>query len=241
MNSEEKFKVVPSMNKLKVSKRISLAQLVVLGLLSLTIAIGALPGYLTQKWSWADLPRVPNIQQLKNIRKTGLNLPNWQTIDQAEVSIGGNQWSVQLLEQKGKLPITLYLMPQDYYKNHPQVEWVDLNGIEKWQTDSHKTITFAAKDGANTQVQAHFFRAWKNQTFAVVQWYAWPGGGHFAPSHWFWLDQWAQLSRRRVPWIAVGLTIPINPLSDLKTTEIAAISLAQEVQTQLDQEIFQGH
>jgi cyanoexosortase B-associated protein len=133
----------------------------------------------------------------------------------------------------------LMLMPQNYYKNHPNVEWVDLQGIEKWKTDSHKTLKFAAAEGSQQQVKARFFRAWNKQTVAVMQWYAWPQGGHYASGHWFWADQMAQLKRQRVPWIAVSLKIPIEPLSDVKEIEALTLSLAQNIQNTLNREIFQ--
>lgn len=222
----------------KGKKKISLAQIIIVFLLSVAIAMAAIPGYLTGKWPWADLPPVAGIQQLAKLKTTGLSLPGWTTIAQKKIRIGGNDWSIQLIEKPGQDPITLMLMPQNYYKNHPNVEWTDIQGIEKWKTDSHKVLTFTTPEGSSNQVKAQFFRGWNKQTVAVVQWYAWTQGGHFASHRWFWQDQIAQLHRQRVPWIAVCLQIPVEPLSNVKEIEELAKSLAQTVQTTLDKQIF---
>jgi cyanoexosortase B-associated protein len=221
-----------------MKQRFSISQIVLLVLLLLVILLGALPGYLSGKWSWADLPKINNVRQLINLRKTGLTLPGWKTLGHTEVQIGGNKWSVQVIEQQGITPITLFLMPQNYYKKHPQVDWVDLEGVEKWKTDEQQVLKFPAGEENQAQVTAHFFRAWNQQTFAVVQWYAWFGGGHFAISQWFWNDQLAQLHQRRVPWVAVCLKIPIEPFSELKTVESLAKTLGETVQSTLNQQVF---
>jgi cyanoexosortase B-associated protein len=72
----------------------------------------------------------------------------------------------------------------------------------------------------------------------VVQWYAWLGGGHYDPSVWYWLDQWAQLKRQRVPWIAVSLVIPLEPTKELQTLTPFALNLAKEVQSNLEQNVL---
>lgn len=223
----------------KSKKRISLSQVIIVFLLSIAIATVAIPSYLTGKWSWADLPPVLEQKQLRQIRQSQLQFEGWNNLAQKEIPIGGNKWSLQLIEKKGQEPVTVMLMPQNYYKNHPNVEWVDIQGIQKWKTDSYKTLKFAASEGSLNQVKARFFRAWNKQTVAVVQWYAWPQGGNYASGRWFWADQVAQLNRQRVPWIAVCLKIPVEPLSDVKETEALAISLAQTVQNTLNREIFQ--
>jgi cyanoexosortase B-associated protein len=228
----------PAMGLLKVKKQISIAQLALVLLLVVAIAIGAVPGYLSGKWSWADLPKVANIKQLQNIKKVGLPIPGWTTLEQREVPIGGNQWSYQIMQPQGQNPVELLLMPQNYYKNHPQVEWMDLNGIERWTTDSHKTLPLKVAGEEGKTVSAQFFRAWNRSTFVVVQWYAWPGGGNYLPFFWFLADQWAQFHRQRAPWIAVSLKIPVDPLASVESTETLAKSLAQTVQTTLEQEIL---
>lgn len=224
----------------RVKKPFFLAHLSLILLLIFIIAVGAVPGYLKGAWSWTDIPKVANIKPLKNIIKNGLTLVGWKTLRQQEILLGGNQWSVQIITQGEEEPIILLLMPQDYYMNKPGVEWTDVNSLEHWKTDSHTQLKFTTKNGQkqSSPIIARFFRAWTQTTTAVVQWYAWPGGGNFSPSHWFWLDQWAQLHQQRVPWVAVCLQIPINPLSSLKDNQQEAISLAQIVQTTLEEKIF---
>ena len=91
---------------------------------------------------------------------------------------------------------------------------------------------------ASAKVEARFFRAWtQRRTVAVLQWYAWSGGGNPAPSRWFFADQLAQLRRNRVPWVAVCLQIPIEPLGDIEASRPLAESLGKVVQTALMQVI----
>ncbi|WP_124972033.1 cyanoexosortase B system-associated protein [Aphanothece sacrum] len=234
-----KYRVNLSRVGLKMTKGILPSQIIILCLLTLAITIAAVPGYLSGKWTWKDQPQVTQIKEIASIRKTSLPLEGWKTLTQKEIVIGGNQWSMQIIEKPEQDPVTLLLMPQDYYKNHPQVEWVDIQGLEKWKTDSHTTLKFKTGEKENNEVTAHFFKGWNNQTFAVVQWYAWPNGGNFAPAQWFWVDQKAQLKRQRVPWVGVSVKIPIEPLSELKDVEPLAKSLAQTIQATLDKNIFQ--
>ncbi|MGF1482253.1 MAG: cyanoexosortase B system-associated protein [Cyanophyceae cyanobacterium] len=213
-----------SFPRLKGRSRLALALL-----LALLLGIAAVPGYLSGNWLWSDLPET----DLTAVRalKQGLSLPGWETIDQATVRIGSHQWSAQLMSN-AEQQATLFLLPQTYYRNQPEVEWMDVRGAERWKTDSSQTLQFSLPQ-TNT-VTAHFFRAWNQRnTFAVVQWYAWPSGGHYAPARWFWLDQQAQLKRQRVPWVAVYLKIPITPLGELEAERTQAESLAKTVQLAL--------
>ena len=220
---------------LPIQKQASRLALVLLFIL--LVGIGAIPGYLSGNWLWSDLPQV-NLQQIKQLRTTGLSLPSWETLEQVEVNIGSHKWSAQLL-QKGQQQAILYLLPQNYYQDQPEVEWVDIQGSERWRSDSYGKLSFIA-NRKSSRVQARWFRAWNHQqTFAVVQWYAWFSGGHFAPVQWFQVDQMAQLRQRRVPWVAVCLKIPIEPLGDISTAKPLARSLAQEIQASL-REPLQG-
>jgi cyanoexosortase B-associated protein len=209
-------------------------------ILILLVLIGAVPGYLQRQWTWEDLPRVQNIDRTANLLKTGLKVPGWKTTEQVKMTIGGNDWSWQNLEREGQKPITLILLPQKYYRNQPEVEWVDLDGFGKWQTDRHSRLNFTVSEGNKTiKVEARFFRAWdRRKTFAVVQWYALPQGGTPSPSNWFWADLFAQLHRDRAPWIAVSLQIEIEPLGDLAKAQPQAESLAKIVQASLVQNVF---
>lgn len=218
-----------------------LTSIIVILLLVVTIAIAAVPGYWQGgKWSWSDLPPLTNSRQLRSLLKTGVELDGWQTIKQQEIRIGGNKWSAQAISQGESSSVTVVLLaPQTYYTNKPYVEWTDIQGLEKWKTDSHRQLEFTVdSDGGINQVTARFFRAWNKQTFAIVQWYAFPNGGHPSSINWFWRDSVAQLQQQRIPWIAVCLKIPLNPLDDIDSIEPKAVSLARQVQNSLQENTF---
>lgn len=237
MKSEKltKHKII---NTLGSSKKTVITRAMVVILLLIIITLGVLPGYLQGgNWQWSDLPKIVNVEQMKSLRTSGINLDNWQTQQQQKVRIGGNQWSAQIIQQKESKPIILLLLPQTYYLDKPYVEWVDINGLERWKNDSYKTLKIPLESG-NT-VKARFFRAWnRRQTFAVVQWYAFPNGGHYSPTMWFLQDQLAQLRDRRIPWIAVCFRIPIEPLGEKEQALAQAQSLVREIQANLKENVF---
>ena len=194
---------------------LSISQLILLCLLALLAAIAAVPGYFHGwRWPWSDVPLVMNIYYLKNVRQLGLPLPGWRMGERMEAQIGERIWGVQTFERDGQTPVTIYFMPQEYYRMQPQVEWTDLQGSQRWKTDSHQTLSFAVPGKYRAEVKANFFLARRDQTYALVQWYAWHQGGSSDPADWFWADQQAQLRGQRVPWVAVCLKIPIDPFSD---------------------------
>ena len=238
----------------KLFQQFQLPQIIVLGFLLLLLGIGAIPGYFSGHWPWAHLPRVTHLNQLRNLRQTGLTLPGWQTIKQQIVPIGGHKWSLQQLQGDTAKPVVLLLFPQNGDKDQPQVEWMDVDGVMAWKTDSYRQLQFTVEPSSLTgvmsqimphTVEARFFRAWQQQpslaqTFAVLQWYAWPGGGNPAPSQWFWLDQRAQWRRQRVPWVAVCLQIPIEPLGDIEASRSLAESLGKKIQATLMADTFKN-
>ncbi|NEO97491.1 MAG: cyanoexosortase B system-associated protein [Symploca sp. SIO2E9] len=232
---------MPKSFRVPITPRIAL-----LCFLVILIVIGAVPGYLRGNWSWSQLPPVVNLKQIRAIRKTGLKLGEWKTLKQETVELGGHKWSFQAIEGDYSKPVLLLLRPQDSSKSQPQVDWADINSTQRWKRDSVKIIKFAVEGSQLSQsveasklektvtVEARLFRAWtKRQTFAVLQWYAWPEGGHPAPGRWFWADQLAQLHRKRVPWVAVCIQIPIKPLGNLEEFQPLATSLAKIVQNAL--------
>lgn len=237
MNDSRSKKHLPASAKIQ---QWSIVRITIILLTLLLIGIGAIPGYWRGSVPGSDLPQTNNLNSLRQIRADGLTLPNWQTIEQREVTIGGHKWSRQQLEQEQSgngtaKKLTLLLLPQTYYLNQPEVEWMDVNGRERWKTDSQNRLNFSVKHSSRSLgVTARFFRAWnRRQTYAVVQWYAWPEGGHFSPSRWFLADRLAQLHRQRVPWVAVCLQIPIEPLGELEAAKSDAESLAKMVQNRL--------
>jgi len=238
-----------------------LPRVALLCFLLVLIVIGAVPGYLTGHWRWAQLPPVATLPQLTQLRNKGLELPGWKILEQRILKLGGHEWSIQSMEGNYPKPILLLLLPQITHKSQPQVEWMDLRGFEKWRTDSYSQLKFTsessqgeklttgAKNKSTAQVEARFFRAYPPpellsarpqplspellQTFAVVQWYALPQGGSPNPSYWFWADQRAQLHQGRTPWVAVCLQIPIEPLGNIEKYRPLAESLSKMIQTAL--------
>jgi cyanoexosortase B-associated protein len=249
----DKLKIMKSLDLPKSMRSRNFPRLVVLGFLLILVGVGAVPGYWSGNWPWAERPPVANIKQINALRQTGLKFPGWQTLKQKTVKIGPHDWSIQVIKQDNSKPVVVLLHPQSDRESVPEVEWVDINGFEKWKTDSYTKLRFAVETSSlkkpalaskptkktAAEVEARLFRAWnQRQTLAVVQWYAWPEGGHPAPSRWFWLDQLAQLRRSRVPWVAVCLQIPMEPLGDLEASRPSAQSLGKMVQTALMAEPF---
>lgn len=218
----------------------------------LAIALtAALPGYLQQSWMWQQGPPVPHARLLKTVQQQGLDLPGWQTLEQQTVEIGGHKWSAQAIVPQAEAATTpietavwLLLRPQIWEHDLPQIDWTDVNGVRQWNADSQQSLRFnvpATQTSQAVPIQTHFFRGWTSQrTDAVVQWYAWPTGGHAAPSRWFWADQFTQLWRRqRLPWVAVSIQMPIKPLGDIKTAQTEAEAIGQLVQSILMTTVFQ--
>jgi cyanoexosortase B-associated protein len=123
------------------------------------------------------------------------------------------------------------------------VEWSDVSGFQNWETDSDRSVDFTVKNPA-TKVTAQFFRGLtkrqqgssqetRRQTYAVLQWYAWSTGGHPAPSQWFFADRAAQWQNRRIPWVAVSILVPIEPLDTIEQHWSEVESLAQTIQSTL--------
>jgi cyanoexosortase B-associated protein len=233
------FNLKPSlyMNLSQLQGKWSFGHFTLLLLLMILIVIAAIPGYWQGgNWSWLQPPTIDNINQIKSLRKTGLTLPDWQIKEQQQMPIGGHKWLVQtMIQPQQKKPITLLILPQNYYLDKPQIEWMDINGLESWKTDSYQKLSLTFTDDRQTEtVTTRFFRAWnRQQTFAVLQWYAFPQGGHHSTTQWFWRDLLAQLHGSRVPWIAVSCKIPIEPLGEIAPVEPLAESLVESIQTHL--------
>ncbi|GAB4227279.1 MAG: hypothetical protein Kow00121_55910 [Elainellaceae cyanobacterium] len=225
-------------------------------LLILAIAVfNVIPDYLTGDWAWTQVPELRNIQQLQTLQQQGITLPGWRTLKQDVVEIGGHPWSVQAIVPESTETVTaqntiwLMLRPQTWHRDMPQVDWMDINGVQQWTADSQQALQFVVSPQASTvkssqvpsrqippvQVEARFLRGWSLQrTYAVLQWYAWSSGGNAAPSRWFWVDQGSQWhDRRRTPWVAVSVLIPIKPLGDIETARSQAESLGQLIQSTL--------
>jgi cyanoexosortase B-associated protein len=216
--------------------------LVVLFILAIAAFI-ALPNYFTGNWTWKKVPSLQNVKELKAIQSTGLALPGWKTLEQGKVDIGGHKWSVQAIAPESAAKTTdldtapiLMLRPQTWQRDMPQVDWVDINGAQRWTADSVRSLQFSAPSPTQPiEIKARFLRGWhEKKTYAVLQWYAWKTGGSAAPGDWFWADQLAQLrDRRRANWVAVSILIPIQPLGNIDTAQSQAETLAKLVQSTL--------
>lgn len=224
---------------MKLAKEnIKLNHIILLLFLIILLLVGAVPGYLQKHWAWEKPLPVTTLSQMRQIRKQGLELPGWQTKTSKEVLVSGDKWLSQQVQIDPQTTAILLLRPQKSDKDQPQVQWVDVKGFQRWQTDRDRLVQFTVPPkGENQQpakVEAQFFRGWnRQQTFAVLQWYAWYPGGSPDPAKWFWLDQIAQWQGKRVPWVAVSIQIPIEPLGDIEPVLPQATSLGQAVQTAL--------
>lgn len=235
-------------------------------LLILILLISGIPGYLSGNWQWKEPPSVTNLKEVKQIRKTGLNLSGWETVETAERQIGGQKWLWQKIKQKnsGKTSYLL-LLPQNGPRNQPQTEWTQIGSFWRWKVAQFDTPEFTTEpivkpsqsepsqskpsqskpsqskpsqiENPHTRhkIEANFFRAvLKNrQTYAVLQWYATPNGGSPSPFKWFFADQMAQIKKERIPWVAVNIMIPIEPLGEVKKNWAIAQSLGEQVQASL--------
>ena len=220
----------------KIKKKLPGNYLLLLCLLLILILGGILPNLISGQWSWLDQPRISNMQKMLALQESGIKFSDLKTIDQSQGEIGEGKWSLQVVETPEGKRITVLLKPQVYYKNQPGLEWSDITSISRWNQGETTELSIPTRSGG--KATARFYRAWTQNTFAVVQWYAWLGGGHYDPSVWYWLDQWAQLKRQRVPWIAVSLVIPLEPTKELQTLTPFALNLAGEVQSNLEQNVL---
>ncbi|AFY30537.1 cyanoexosortase B system-associated protein [Calothrix sp. PCC 7507] len=221
-------------------------QVVVLLSLLVLLGVGAVPGYLTGQWQWQKPSPVSHLKELRQIRKTGLTLPGWQTVEQTEQQVGEKKWSLQVIK-KPDLPTQpiLLLLPQNSSTAQPEEEWSEINSWGKsrwgkWDIAQYRSAEFTFKPpsglGSNTttKIDARFFRASTPQeSFAVLQWYALPDGGHPSPLRWFVADQLAQWRKHRTPWVGVSILIPIEPLGQVETAWSLAQSLGETVQVAL--------
>ncbi|PZU98146.1 MAG: cyanoexosortase B system-associated protein [Leptolyngbya sp.] len=214
--------------------------LVLVVVLAALAAIAILPAYLSGQWPWANSPQVAQIDQLRALQTAGLPLPGWQQTTVEPIPINRQTWT--LVEYRADSPeaqsapvqqFAVLLHPQPWHSNQPQLEWIDLVGAQKWRIESRRRLKVTSPQTG--PVDARFLRAWGDrQSFAVVQWYALPSGGHPSPSHWFWANQWSQLTQRQLtPWVAVSLLLPMEPLGTMDAYQSLAENLTGLIQQQL--------
>ena len=244
--------------KPRAASQKTFAQLAVIVVLSLFVVTIAVPQYLGE-WAWVTPLKLPDDARnaMQAIPETGLSISGWDTQDQGAIELGRESWSIQQLSSteatdaaSADTEIFLLLRAQTYGGDQPEVEWIDVKGLQRWETDSYQTLRFtlptagseSSRASEPVQVTADFFRAWsQEQTYAVLQWYAWPTGGHPSPTRWFWADQKVQwIHQQRLPWTAVSVWIPIEALGDITPQQPLAESIGQEVQRSLLKTVFLG-
>lgn len=153
------------------------------------------------------------------------------------------------LEALQQTPISLILRPQSNADDEPLVEWIDLNSffkhLQNWTVDEQRLAQFSVPTpaGGTSSLSARYFRGWqrfqneegyRTYTYAVMQWYAWPTGGSPDIAGWFWADQGRQWrDRQRMPWVAVTVMIPIQPLGDITPVQPMAEAIARTIQSTL--------
>ena len=233
----------------KVLKQYPLPQVLLLLFGLVLLGVGAMPSYITGKWPWMAPPDIKTLKELKELQKSGLTLPGWETIRTGSLPTGGHTWWRQdVKKEDGSTEAMVLLLAGTGPMKQPQVEWMDINGYWRWSVDSMAKFRFIVETGEvqgdetgkkrdasfSARVEARFFRGWTGrETFAVLQWYAFPDGGHPAPSSWFWRDRISQLNGDRVPWVAASIIIPMEPLGDVEKIRPLAESLGKTVQAAL--------
>lgn len=223
----------PQKRKLSVAV---VSKVAIATVLLLLVLFAAIPNYLQGIGVGTQPIPVENLQALRQINESGIDLPSWTTREQEKIAVGGHQWSMQVMENGEQIALIL-LRPQKDTKNQPEVDWVDLGNFFT-KTRDRTTVNFTVQ---GSDITANLFQAFtERQSFAVMQWYAWETGGSPAPVDWFLADQKAQLRDRRLPWIAVNLQIPIDPLADVADVQDKMIDLGKAVQQSLLDDVLQG-
>ncbi|MEA5420833.1 cyanoexosortase B system-associated protein [Spirulina sp. CCNP1310] len=214
-----------------------------IALLLFLLLIGGMVFNFSGQTSWRKPFPVENLAALRDLRDTGLTLPGWENEGQAQLNVGGREWSVQAAAQRGQRTAIVMILPQWGPKEMPGVEWSDIDGFFRWNREGERSLSFTTTNPPTT-VQARYFLARDTaatkvvphrQTVAVLQWYATPNGGNPSAGWWFWRDQWAQVRRQRIPWVAVSLRFPIDPSSTLEDVEGDILPLAEAVQEAIAQ------
>ncbi|NEQ45422.1 MAG: cyanoexosortase B system-associated protein [Leptolyngbya sp. SIOISBB] len=217
--------------------------------LTALVAIAVLPNYFSGQWPGSNELPVPHIAQLRGLLTEPLEVPGWESTFHQEVNIGRNRWTIAEYRRSGvngeDESFGLLLRPQQAGDQQPEVEWVDLQGAQSWQVDNRHAVPWLVESptaDASVKITTRYLRGIdERNTFAVMQWYAWPSGGHFAPGKWFWADQAQQWQHsQRLPWVAVSILLPIDPVGDIRTHTAAITEIAQSVQQGLLSSTFRA-
>jgi len=220
-------------------------------LLIVLLVVGAIPGYFTGKWQWQSPPSVVSLPKLKQVRQMGLSLPGWQTLSHNSPEIGEHKWLLQNIKQADSdIKVTLMLLPQNGPRDRPEVEWTDIDNWANsqwgvWQKSTYRIAEFIVKQPAKKyskdqlKIESRFFRSTTQlHSYAVLQWYATPTAGVTTPWEWFVADQIAQWQHQRIPWVAVSILMPMEPLGEVEKYWKLMHSLGEAVQIKLTTEVF---
>ena len=88
-------------------------KLTALILLLVMVILGAAPGYFQGNWRWSWVGPITNLSELRNVRKAGLDVPNWETLRTDERLIGSKKWSAQQLRPQAIASATNSPAPKD--------------------------------------------------------------------------------------------------------------------------------
>lgn len=215
---------------------------ITLGLVALlTMLLLALmaPSYLTGQWPWVAAPQLTetDLAALTRLREEGLALPTWSPPQHQVATLNRQDWSVNEYTTEASGPaqeMVVLLYPQPWHSNQPQVEWVDLAGVQQWRVERRRRLRL--QDGQQPlPVWADWLQVRNDQqTLVVLQWYAWPAGGHPAPRRWFLANQRSQLfDHALTPWVAVSVLVPVPPLSDMAASKSWMAELGGQVHRQV--------
>jgi len=208
-------------------------------------AVAILPAYGNGQWPWIHSPQVQQLEHLHQLSKRGLSLPGWSLVTSSPIAINDQAWTVAeyirmppagTSAEDTSQSIVLLIHPQSQPGDSPGVEWLDIEITQDLRFSRQRQITLIGPEGQpSILAKARLSQSRSRQhTFATLQWYAWPQGGHPSPRRWFWQDQWAQLLHQaRMPWVAVTVFIPMDPQADLNAYQSLALEIGNLVQVQL--------
>jgi cyanoexosortase B-associated protein len=221
--------------------------------LAALVAVGILPAYLSGQWPWVTAFQAPYLEHLQTLQDRALPLPGWVPTSHQLVVMNQQDWVVteyqrkpaELIQETEATPpvqqIALLMHPQPWHSDQPELEWLDINSAQGLKPSFKRMVALTVtRDQQPMTARASFARSRNQQyTFATLQWYAWPDGGHPSPAAWFWTNQGSQLTRQALtPWVAVSVLIPMEPLAEVQTYQPLAIELGSAIQQQLVSEVF---
>lgn len=233
-----------------ISRSKSVTQWILIAALTVLVAIAAIPNYLQGNWPGSINLKIPEIGELRDLTQAPPELPGWTITHHEEIEISRKRWSHIDYQSNEAAPdasypsISLLLRAPNSHNQQPEVEWVDIQGATRWQVSDRHQVNFSTENnGQPLPVVARYSRGFNaDHTFAVMQWYAWPTGGHFAPGRWFWADQLQQWrNRERLPWVAVSLLVPIEPVGNIRVHTESVTAIAQTIQQNLLSSALSSH